>query len=350
MTVQNVKKKKIGIIGVAGEGARFATGQAVKCRTLRKWFEGAYGEEQVLFANIDSAKKHPVRVLSNMLRALRSCTNIIFMPGQNIEIFAPVLYLLNRFYRRRVQYIVTGGDLAEVLKRRPSLKKSIASFDGTHVQAVKLMNELREMGIDKAQYLPNCRDYVPAVPSDHWAEEPLRVCTYSRVTKEKGILDAIEICKKANALLGRQVFVLEVYGKLYDAFEAEFREALAANEGLVVYQGVKDSSETAGVLRGCFAILFPTYFECECFAGTALDAFCARIPIIANDWLFNSEAIRDGVDGFIYPFRDNDAAAALLKRLYEDRALYEAIQAGCEQSMRRFSTERVMGDFAKCLE
>ena len=344
-----MSKKKIGVIGIAGEGARFATGQAVKCRTLLKWFGERYGEDQVYFANIDSAKKHPIRVMRNMLHALRECENIVFMPGQNIEIFAPVLRLQNLPFHRKVQYIVTGGDLAEVIKRRPSLLAPIAGFDGTHVQAIRLRDELRQMGVSRAEYLPNCRDYVPAVPVDHWAQEPLRVCTYSRVTKEKGILDAIEICKKANALLGRKVFVLEVYGKLYDAFEAEFRAALAENEGLVSYQGVKASNETVGVLRGCFAILFPTFFECECFAGTALDAFAARIPIIANDWLYNDEAIRSGTDGFIYPFRDNDAAAAQLARLYEDRALYAAIQQGCEESMRRFSTENVMGEFAKRL-
>ncbi len=344
-----MSKKKIGVIGVAGEGARFATGQAVKCRTLLKWFEEKYGKDQVMFANIDSAKKHPARVLGNMLRALRQCENIIFMPGQNIEIFAPVLRVLNKPFRRKIQYIVTGGDLAEVLKRRPGLKKSIAGFEGTHVQAMKLRDELREMGVKHAEYLPNCRDYVPAVEADHWAGQPLRVCTYSRVTKEKGILDAIEICKKANALLGKNVFVLDVYGKMYDAFEAEFQQALEENKGLVSYQGVKAASETPGVLRECFAILFPTYFECECFAGTALDAFTARIPIIANDWLFNSEAIRDGKDGFIYPFRDNDAAARILARLYEDKALYAAIQAGCEESMRRFCTENVMGEFARCI-
>ena len=342
--------KKVGIIGVIGDGARFATGQAVKCRTILGWFEKEYGSGQVLFANIDSAKKHPVRVLHNMLRALRECTNIVFMPGQNIEVLAPVLHLLNLFYRRKVQYIVTGGDLAEVLKKKPFLKKSIASYQGTHVQAKKLRDELKEMGIRRARYLPNCRDYVPAVPFDHWKTEPLRVCTYSRVIKEKGILDAIEICRKANETLGRRVFVLEVYGKLYDHFAAEFEEALEASKGLVTYEGVRDASETTATLRECFAILFPTYFECECFAGTALDAFGARIPIIANDWLYNSEAIRSGVDGFIYPFRDNDAAAACLVRLYRDHELYASVQRGCEKSMQRFSTDHVMRNFAKYLD
>ena len=342
-------KKKIGLIGVGGKGARFATGQAVKSRTLLKWLRETYGPDQVMFANIDSAKKHPVRVLKNMLTALSQCENIIFMPGQNIEVFAPVLRLLDLPFRRKVQYIVTGGDLAEVIKKRPLLLKPIAGFAGTHVQAVKLRDELRSMGIARAEYLPNCRDYVPAARIDHWDRTPVRVCTYSRVTKEKGILDAIEICKKANALLEKKVFVLDVYGKMYDDFKPEFQAALAKNKGLVRYGGVKKPEETVEVLRSCFAILFPTYFECECFAGTALDAFSARIPIIANDWLYNSEAIRSGTDGFIYPFRDNDAAAAILAKLYSDKELYARIQQGCEESMRRFSTENVMGEFARHL-
>lgn len=340
-----MEKKKLGIIGVAGSGARFATGQAVKIRTLRKWFADRYGEDQVLFANIDSAKKHPLRVLKNIKMALKNCENVLFMPGQNIEIFAPVTAIMNRKFKSRIQYIVTGGDLAEVLKRKPSLVKYIASFDGTHVQSTTLCEELNGLGVEKAMYLPNCRDYVPAVKFDHWKDMPVRVCTYSRVTKDKGILDAIEIVKKANQLAGKTLFNLEIYGKMYDSFKEELDKALEESGGIAEYMGVRDSSETVDTLRSCFAILFPTYFECECFAGTALDAFSARIPIIANDWLYNSEVIDSGKNGFIYPFRDNDVAASQLYKLYTDKELYRHIQEGCEESMKRFSTDAIMEQF-----
>ena len=345
-----VEKKKLGIIGVAGSGERFATGQAVKIRTLRKWFADRYGEDQVVLGNIDSAKKHPFRVLGNIRRTLRDCENVLFMPGQNIEIFAPVTAMMNKRFKTSIQYIVTGGDLAEVLKRKPSLTKYIAGFDGTHVQSVKLRDELIGLGIKNAQYLPNCRDYVPAVEFDHWKDFPVRVCTYSRVTKDKGILDAIEIVKKANALAGKDLFVLEIYGKMYDSFKQELDAALEESGGIAKYMGFRDSSQTVDTLRSCFAILFPTYFECECFAGTALDAFCARIPIIANDWLYNSEVVDDHENGFIYPFRDNDRAACLLYELYTNKDLYNHIQVGCEESMKRFSTETVMGRFNALLK
>ena len=342
-----MKDNMTGIIGIDGEGPRFATGQAVKCRTLRRWFSETYGADQVLFGNIDSARKHPVRVFRNMLRCLRYCRNIIFMPGQNTEFFTPLLLRMNALFHRRIQYIVTGGDLADVIRRRPSLGRQVARFAGVHVQSLKLRDELREMGVRCAMYLPNCRDYVPPEELHPYDRRPLHLCTYSRVTREKGILDAIEICRKANELIGEPVFVLDVYGKLYADFEPEFQKALDESHGLVRYHGVRSSSETVATLRECFAILFPTYFECECFAGTALDAFSARIPIIANDWLYNREVIEHGKNGFVYSFRNNDEAAGLVKELYNTPSLYEKIQEGCEESMRRFSTEEVMRRFVE---
>ena len=169
------------------------------------------------------------------------------------------------------------------------------------------------------------------------------------MTKDKGILDAIEIVQKANSLAGRNLFTLEIYGKMYDSFKLELDAALEKTGGVAKYMGVKESSQTLGILRTCFAILFPTYYKGECFAGTALDAFSARIPIIANDWLYNNEVIDSGENGFIYPFRNNDKAAEILYSLYRDRNLYNHIQKGCEKSMVRFSTDNVIGQLDRLL-
>ena len=63
------------------------------------------------------------------------------------------------------------------------------------------------------------------------------------------------------------------------------------------------------------------------------------------------EAARACVD--LIDYADNMpvlmTAADMVVRLYHDRELYAAIQKGCEESMRRFSTENVMGEFAKRL-
>ena len=50
-------------------------------------------------------------------------------------------------------------------------------------------------------------------------KKKLKVCTYSRVIKEKGILDAIEIVKSANQMLGENKFYLDIYGKISNEFK-----------------------------------------------------------------------------------------------------------------------------------
>jgi glycosyltransferase involved in cell wall biosynthesis len=50
------------------------------------------------------------------------------------------------------------------------------------------------------------------------------------------------------------------------------------------------------VLRDYFALLFPIYYIGEGFAGTAIDAFSAGVPVIASDWKYNSEVIKEGIN------------------------------------------------------
>jgi glycosyltransferase involved in cell wall biosynthesis len=50
----------------------------------------------------------------------------------------------------------------------------------------------------------------------------------------------------------------------------------------VVYGGVVPFNKSVEVLKDYFAVLFPTYYEGEGFAGTIIDAHSAGVPIIAS--------------------------------------------------------------------
>ena len=166
------------------------------------------------------------------------------------------------------------------------------------------------------------------------------------LAESKGIADAAEICKRANAVLGRDVFRLEVYGNVAPEYQEDFEALCAREEAVMRYCGVKNADAAVETLSRQFVLLFPTYYEGECFAGTVLDAFLSRTPIIANDWKYNGEVIRDGENGFLYPYRDIDAAAERLVALYQNPALYARIQAGCEASARAFDSDCVLETLA----
>lgn len=347
------KHSKIGIIGVYGLGADFTTGQAVKTYTLVNWFTRRYPEGEVRLVNLYRWKKHPFRLFFNILRCVRRCDNIVFLPAQNgTKVLLPLLSIVNRLYKRRTHYIVTGGWLADYLKSSPRMIPFTKSFYGVYVQAHALKASLEALGLRNAVYLPNCRNAVDA-PEDaalmKRRERPLRVCTYSRIVESKGLKDAADICRLANKKLGENVFFLDMYGKVAPEYQADFDALCKEYADVARYCGIRNAEETISVLQPYFALLFPTYYEGECFAGTALDAFCAHVPIIANDWKYNAEVIEDGKNGFLYPFRDVEAAAEDLARLYTSEDTYRQIMDGCDESARRFDTDRVMGDFAKHL-
>ena len=342
--------KKTAIVGQYGTGPDYVTGQAVKTYFTARWMMKRVGPENVEIVNTFGWKKRPLRLAVSLLRAMKRCQSVIMLPAQHgVKVFAPLIAGLNRLYHRRIYYIVIGGWLAEALKENPRLLRAVAAFGGVCAETESLAEDLRRVGVKNAWYLPNCRDYVEAPEKPADPKPPLRVCTYSRVTESKGIADAAEICKKANALLGFQAFALEVYGKTAPEYEEAFQALCQREKETMRYCGVKNADEAVETLRSQFALLFPTYYEGECFAGTVLDAFASRTPIIANDWKYNAEVIRDGENGFLYPFRDTDAAAQKLAALYRDQALYKRIQEGCAQSAREYDSDRVLEVLAEKL-
>ena len=339
--------KKVAIVGQYGEGPDYVTGQAVKTLFTARWLMKHFGTENIEIVNTYGWKKKPLRLTVSLLGAMGRCRNVVMLPAQNgVKVFAPLVAGLNRLFRRRIFYVVIGGWLADTLREQPRLLRAVAAFDGVCTETESLARDLRDAGVPNAGYLPNCRDYIEA-PEKHLSDAtPLPVCTYSRVTESKGIADAAAICRRANAILGRDAFRLEVYGNIAPEYRADF-EALCVKEAAVMrYCGVKNADEAVETLSGQFALLFPTYYEGECFAGTVLDAFLSRTPIIANDWKYNGEVIRDGENGFLYPFRDIAAAAERLVALYKDPALYARIQEGCAESARAYASDRVLETLA----
>ena len=178
---------------------------------------------------------------------------------------------------------------------------------------------------------------------------PLRLCIFSRILKEKGIDDAIEIVKLANRKSGEQRFFLDIYGRIEASYETEFCELTAENKTVCRYLGVKNAGAGPKVIAGYFALLFPTYYMGEGFAGTILDGFSAGRPVIANDWRYNSEIVEDGVNGFIYPYRDIDKAADTIIGLSEDLELYKKVCRGAAASAWEYASENVMKRFCAYL-
>ena len=138
--------------------------------------------------------------------------------------------------------------------------------------------------------------------------------------REKGIEDAVNAVVSVNTDLGVQAFSLDIYGQV-DGAQLEWFESLQTKfPSYIRYDGLVPFDKSVDVLKDYFALLFPTYYEVEGFAGTLIDAYSAGVPVIASDWKYNAELVNENV-GFVYPTEDQRAFVDNLKAMAVDSTL-----------------------------
>jgi glycosyltransferase involved in cell wall biosynthesis len=145
-----------------------------------------------------------------------------------------------------------------------------------------MKTSLENMGFNNVYFKPKFRETNAISPDKLYIPdgEPYRVCTFSRIRYSKGIEDAIEAVRYVNNTLGRTVYNLDIYGLPDDDYVERFDELKNSFEPFINYRGyVQGTAASSKELHTCFAMLFPTWYEGEGFAGTVVDAFCAGVSI-----------------------------------------------------------------------
>jgi glycosyltransferase involved in cell wall biosynthesis len=153
-----------------------------------------------------------------------------------------------------------------------------------------------------------------------------------RVTPEKGIVEAIEIARRADRPLKIAAKIGPTPGE-QDFNENVFQPALTAAGGSVEFLGELSGDERDALFAQSYAVLMPGSWP-EPFGLVAIEALACGTPVLAKRVGGLDEIIRDGVDGF---FGDDATELAFLAdRVTElDRA---AIRASV---IDRFSAKRM---------
>ena len=155
-------------------------------------------------------------------------------------------------------------------------------------------------------------------------DAPYKVCTFSRVIKEKGIEDAINAIVLLNKKYGIDKFHLDIYGEIDPSQTKWFDELKDKFPTYVCYKGKIDPSKSVSVLKNYYALLFPTYYQGEGFPGTILDAMASGLPVVASDWKYNGEIINH-MNGVLFETQNIISLANALDCLHISRknCLYE---------------------------
>lgn len=334
--------KRVCIIGHFGHGENLLNGQTVKTKIVTKEIVKELGKKEVSCIDTHGGVKALISAFRQALIALKYHKNIIIMPAENgLRIFAPLLVLLNLLFHRKLHYVVIGGWLPEFLKKRKKLTRALMSFDGIYVETNTMRKALEAQGFNNVYVMPNFKDLNILKESElvYHHTEPYRLCTFSRVMKEKGIEDAVNAVKTVNEQAGRKVYTLDIYGQIDDA-QTEWFEKLKLNfPEYVNYRGVVSFDQSVDVLKEYFALLFPTGFFTEGIPGTIIDAYAAGIPVISAEWESFSDVVDKDVTGVGYTFGNFEELCFVLKNIASNPQIIQEMKKACIEKAKEFTPE-----------
>jgi glycosyltransferase involved in cell wall biosynthesis len=181
---------------------------------------------------------------------------------------------------------------------------------------------------------PDCIPLSPEPPTP-----PVKVALVARMLRQKGIsesVDAVHRARELGAPIELHLFGGPDLGNPSSLSEEQL-ETWSRNEG-IFWHG--PTSDLAKVWREHHIGLLLSYREG--LPRTLVEAAAGGRPIVATDVTGCREVVRDGIEGFLVPPYESEAAARALVRLAMDSELRAQMGQAAHQRFRERFTEEVL--------
>ncbi|MPM42671.1 Glycosyltransferase Gtf1 [bioreactor metagenome] len=275
----------------------------------------------------------------------KNSQNIVILPGKNgLKLFAQFFCILAKYYHKPIFYAVVGGWLPETLDNNSRLIKCLNNFKGIFLETNSMAASLNAKGLKRVYFMPNFKTLNIFGQQElvYSIEEPHRLCTFSRIFKEKGIEDAINAVKNINDKLGRIAYTLDLYGMVESWYEQKFTEIVETLPAYIKYKGIVSSDSCTNILKNYYSLLFPTYYDGEGFAGTILDAYAAGIPVICTDWKYNSEIVHNNFTGLVYSVKEKNGLEDILTSILDNPNKINAYKVNCLDEAYKYDPQEAV--------
>lgn len=334
------KMKKIGIIGAFDFKNMDHSGQPVKTREVYYAFCEKYGKENVEFVET-FGKKNYFKLLIKSFLIVKNCEQIAMLPAHNgVKIFAPLLDFLNKIFKRRLYYFVIGGWLPNLIKSIPKLINPLKSFDCIFVETNTTKSELERIGFNNIVRVENFRNSSPVSKIKFTDGKPYKLCFFSRVVKQKGVLDAIDVIQKINK--AEHFCDFDIYGMISEEFAKEFADALKKCGSHINYKGFVQAENSVETLKNYDLHIFPTNFKTEGIPGSIVDSFFAGVPVVSSKWNSFNDVISDGITGIGYEFGNLKDFENKLKYLLANPDKIDEMKRNCVRESQKYITKNAI--------
>jgi len=340
-----VNNKRIGIIGRTADHVELYDGQTILTRQLRNELERQLPNYVIKCVDTYNYKRRFASCMIQTLICLAFCDSIIILLSRNgLSFYLPFLYYMNKIFHRKIYHRVIGGSLATLIEKHPKWTKYLNSFQYNFVELPSLMNKLEDCGLSNVEVSPNFKALSILCEEDFpkYDKPPFRFCTFSRVTKEKGISEAINAIDRVNHSVGHTVVEVDIYGPIDESYREEL-EALLTDIPAAKYKGLVPANRSVEIIKDYYMLLFPTTWEGEGFPGTLIDAFSAGVPTIATNWNYNAEILTEGKTGFCYDIAE-EKLQDRIEFAIKNPTQIASMRAACITEARKYLPNIVVGE------
>jgi len=337
------KLNKATIIGHFGAGLEYYDGQTIKTKKVNNELKRCFGKRNIVTVDTHGGVRHLIMAPIIAWKSLRNSENVIMLPAQNgLKVYAPLLTILKGNKATRLHYIVIGGWIPNVTKRNRLLRKCLMKFDGIYVETKTMKTALEKQGFSNIVIMPNFKEEQEYSNIKRDYNQPYKLCTFSRVMKEKGIEDAVNAVRSVNDKKQKTVFRLDIFGSVDEKQQEWFEKIKKLFEDTICYKGSVKSDESTAVLSEYFALLFPTHFYTEGIPGTIIDAYAAGVPVICSKWESFSDIVDDGITGIGYDFNMADRLVDILDIIADNPNIILQMKDQCWKKFEEYTPNVAM--------
>lgn len=338
--------KKILVIGTIDDTHTNISGQYDRTEIIR---DGLIARGYTVdFVNMFDWKKYPATVFVSISKKYFHADTVIFLASLNgTKVILNLLSFLKIFQDKQVFQIAIGGQSNfRFVQSSKWYRKKVGELDAIFVEIASMVDDYKTVGLDNVFYLPNCKKVQidEKVVNNPSLGAPYRFCTYSRVTPEKGIAEAIEVVEKLNKKHNGNYCTLDIYGTFLQEDKAWFEKLMEKASSSIRYNGRIDRKDSIEVLSKYDLMLFPTKHSGEGVPGGMIDCYEAGLPIVTCNTSYMNRIIHNEKTGFVYEGDSSDGLENAILQYTEgfESSKKRELRVNCQEEARRYDTDSVI--------
>ncbi len=335
--------RKIIFIGPVGATEKMASGDSIKNYFVINRIKEHAGKLLVIDTNI--YRKSLLKIIQ-MLFILVLNRKARYVVSASSGGAYKMLRLMRMLGIHDIIYWVVGGDAPHLICSEVLDIDVYRNVRKIIVEGKSMQETMRITGFKDVTVLPNFKKITYIPPKSFQRQNGrCRFVFLSRVTEDKGCGYITEAVRLLNERGLENAFCVDFYGSLLDDYKDTFLSGLADLPN-AEYKGFLKLLDPGNYnhLASYDAMLFPTFFYGEGFAGIFIDAMIAGLPVIATEWNVNRDVVEEGQTGLFVPPRRAKPLADAMQYLIEHPEKVEEMGKIAQSRCMDYSADHVVTD------